>query len=476
VKPPNQAIVVFGASGDLTKRKIIPAFYNLAREGMMPDRYRIIGYARSEMTDAEFVEHARKAVEEFSRSPLEDHAWKAFSDSLHFLSGSFDTPDCMKHLKADLERADTELQTDGRRLYYCATPPAAFPQIAERVGEIGPGSDPRIVIEKPFGVDLESARALNRTVHAVFSERQVFRIDHYLGKETVQNILVFRFANSMFERVWNRDAIDHIQITVAESLGVEGRGAYYESSGALRDIVQNHILQVLAFLTMEPPRSLGPRAIHEEKVKLLEAVRPFKPEDVVRAQYERGTTDGERVPGYTSEEGVSTDSNTETYAAIRAHIDNWRWSGVPFYLRTGKRLKKRATEINVFFKDVPAYLFDQPPAPNHLSIRIQPEEGVSFAFEAKEPGPGFVPRTVDMDFGYHEFFGGAGAIDAYERLLTDAMSGDNTLFTRADAVERSWEVVEPILKGGGNMYGYAAGSWGPRAADELIAPRRWHRL
>lgn len=277
----------------------------------------------------------------------------------------------------------------------------------------------------------------------------------------------------MFERVWNRDAIDHVQLTVAETLGVEGRGAYYNSAGAIRDIVQNHLLQMLAFLAMEPPRSLDPVAVHDEKVKLLQAVRTFRSSDVVRGQYERGTIDGERVTGYTSEDGVPTDSNTETYAAITARIDNWRWQGIPFFLRTGKRLASRATEITVQFRDAPAYLFDAPPLPNHLSIRIQPHEGASFAFEAKEPGPGFQPRTVRMDFSYEEFFNAAPA-DAYERLLHDAMCGDNTLFTRVDSVERAWEIVQPVLDAPDPVYGYAAGSWGPRAADELVAPRHWH--
>jgi glucose-6-phosphate 1-dehydrogenase len=361
----------------------------------------------------------------------------------------------------------------GGRLYYCATPPAAFPDVIARLGEIGAGAGARVVVEKPFGTDLASARELNACVHQVFDESQVFRIDHYLGKETVQNIIVFRFANSMFERVWNRDAIDHVQLTVAETLGVEGRGGYYDSAGAIRDIVQNHMLQMLAFLAMEPPRSLEPPAIHDEKVKLLQAVRAFRPEDVVRGQYERGTIDGARVPGYTSEEGVPAQSNTETFAAIRARIDNWRWQGVPFYLRTGKHLARRTTEIIVQFRDAPAYLFTTAPAPDHLAIRIQPREGASFSFQAKEPGPGFVPKNVRMDFNYEEFFNAAPA-DAYERLLHDAMCGDNTLFTREDSVERAWEIVEPALRAPGEVYGYASGSWGPRAADELLAPRRWH--
>jgi len=472
--PPPQVLVIFGASGDLTRRKILPALYNLAVDGLLPERYAIIGYSRSEWTDEQFVEHAHAAVEEFV-GPVDEQVWKPFADSMQYVAGEFDEPGAMQHLVQDLENADAERGTEGRRLFYCATPPQAFPAVIARVGEIGIGPDARIVIEKPFGRDLASARSLNECVHAVFEERQVFRIDHYLGKETVQNLIVFRFANSMFERVWNRDAIDHVQLTVAESIGVEGRGGYYESAGAIRDIVQNHMLQMLAFLAMEPPRSLEPSAIHDEKLKLLQAVKPFRAEDMVRGQYERGTVDGERVSGYLSEDGVASDSNTESFAAVRAWIDNWRWQGVPFYLRTGKRLPQRVTEITVRFKEAPAYLFPTKPVANHLSIRIQPQEGLALTFEAKQPGPGLEPKTVRMDFAYAEWFGEAPG-DAYERLLHDAMAGDNTLFAREDSVIRSWEIVDPILDATDQTYGYAAGSWGPRAADELVAPRKWHLL
>ncbi|MFA5890090.1 MAG: glucose-6-phosphate dehydrogenase [Actinomycetota bacterium] len=472
-RPSPQALVIFGASGDLARRKILPALYNLERDGLMPEEYAVIGYARSEWDDQRFVANARAAVEKYSRSPVEESVWSRMAASMRFVAGEFNSPGAMDHLTADLDKADRDLGCGGDRLYYSATPPSAVPMIVERLGEIGPGANPRIVVEKPFGRNLESARALNEQVHRVFNESQVFRIDHYLGKETVQNLLVFRFANAMFERVWNRDAIDHVQITVAEDLGVEARGAYYEESGAIRDIVQNHMLQMLAFVAMEPPRALSATAIHDEKVKLLQTVRPITPENVVRAQYDRGTAGGASVPGYRSEDGVSPSSNTETYVAIRAYVDNWRWEGVPFLLRTGKRLPRRATEITVKFREAPGYLFDEAPEPDHLSIRIQPREGASFAFQAKQPGPGFVPRPVRMDFEYDEFFHAVSA-DAYERLLHDAMCGETTLFAREDGVERAWEIVQPVLDIPEEVYGYAAGSWGPRAADELIAPRRWH--
>lgn len=475
--PPPQALVVFGASGDLTRRKILPALYNLAREGLLPERYAVAGYARTTWDDDAFREHARRSIEEFSGNPVDEEAWKPFADSLHFICGPFEDRECFAPLGDLLARIDDEHGTQGRRLYYCATPPSAFPVIARRLGECELQAGSRIVIEKPFGRDLESARELNRILHAVFDESQVFRIDHYLGKETVQNILVFRFFNSMFERVWNRDAIDHVQLTVAESVGVEGRGAYYEEAGALRDMVQNHLLQVLSFLAMEAPRALEPDAIRDEKVKLLRALRPFDPADVVRGQYDRGTVDRTDVPGYREEEGVARDSEVETFVAARARIDNWRWAGVPFYLRTGKRLARRVTEVAVVFREAPAYLAEglgiPLPVSDHLTLRLQPEEGIAFAFQAKEPGPAFTPKTVRMDFSYGSSFGKSPA-EAYERLLHDAMSGDHTLFPREDGVERSWEVVAPILGDPGPVHRYAAGTWGPATAEDLIAPRRWH--
>ena len=475
--PPPQAIVIFGASGDLTKRKILPALYDLHVQGLLPERYAIVGYARSEWSEDQFRSHARDSIQEFSRTPLDQTAWATFADALHYVAGAFDEPHCFSHLAEEIEHLDAEKRLDGRRLYYCATPPSAFPNIVMRLGEAGNPGDSSIVIEKPFGHDLASAHELNRVVHAVFDESRVFRIDHYLGKETVQNILMFRFANSLFERVWHREAIDHVQITVAEDIGVEGRGAYYEEAGALRDILQNHVLQVLAFLGMEPPRALEAEAIRDEKVKLLRAVHPFQPEDVIRGQYASCEIGGASVPGYLQEEGVDSNSKVETYAAVRAHIDNWRWSDVPIYLRTGKRMPKRTTQVIVGMREAPGYLFEDagisPGVANHLSIEIQPNEGISLAFNAKMPGPEIELKPVHMHFSYDHAFGTEPA-EAYELLLHEAMEGDRTLFIREDEVVRSWEIVDKVLKADTPVYQYDAGTGGPKEADDLIAPRRWH--
>jgi glucose-6-phosphate 1-dehydrogenase len=474
-RPPPQSLVIFGASGDLTRRKILPALYNLFYDACLPERFAVVGYARSGWDDDTFRKHARASVEEFSRRELDETRWKEFAELLHYIPGSFEEVDSFGALDQRFDEFDRAHGTEGRRLYYCATPPSAFPLIVERLGELGPQDEAAIVVEKPFGRDLESARELTALIHEVFDESRVFRIDHYLGKETVQNILVFRFANSLFERAWNREAIEHIQITVAESIGVGTRGAYYEESGAIRDIVQNHLLQVLSFLAMEPPRSLQPEAIRDETVKLLAAIRPLEPGDVVRGQYAAGVIDGEQVPGYRREEDVAPDSEVETYAAVRAWIDNWRWSDVPIFMRTGKRLARQATEIAVVFRHAPAYLFEgvglPPPPSDHLVIRIAPTEGISFDFQAKKDGPGFEPETEQMDFSDGD---PSVTPDAYERLLHDAMLGDQTLFTRRDGVERAWELVQPILDHAGSVHPYPAGSWGPREAEDLIAPREWH--
>jgi glucose-6-phosphate 1-dehydrogenase len=466
--PEPQAIVLFGASGDLAKKKILPALFNLSAQGLLPERYAIVGYALSAWDDEAFRAYAREAVGASSRPEPEEGTWKPFADSLSFVSGGFDERAGLERLSARLREVDEKAGTDGGRLFYLATPPSFFGPIARGLGAVGQATPrARVVIEKPFGDSLESARALTAELHQVLDESQVFRIDHYLGKETVQNLVVFRFGNALWERVWNRDAIDHVQLTVAEQVGVEGRSAYYERAGAIRDLLQNHILQVLAFLAMEPPRSLQPEAFRDEKVKLLQTIRPLDPSDVVRGQYE----------GYRSEPGVDPSSETETFVAARLWIDNWRWEGVPFYLRHGKRLRKRASEITVVFRGAPDYLFRGVGMGelehDHLTIRIQPDEGISLAFQAKVPGPGYLAQTVRMNFDYDRSFERATA-EAYERLLHDAMDGDHTLFTRADGVERAWEIVEPALEAPGPVHEYAPDTWGPDAADRLIDPRRWH--
>jgi glucose-6-phosphate 1-dehydrogenase len=470
-RPDPQVLVVFGASGDLAKKKILPALYNLFVEDYLPSHYAVVGFSYSDWSDDDFRTHARDAVAEFSRSELDADAWKRFAPSLSFVPGKFDDPAAMRALAGKLADADANVGTDGGRLYYLATPPAFFPVIATQLGAMpgGPG-DPdrtRIVVEKPFGHDLATARELNEVIHKVFEERQVFRIDHYLGKETVQNLMVFRFGNALWERVWNRDAIDHVQFTVAEDIGVEGRAAYYEGAGAIRDLIQNHMLQVTALLAMEPPGSLEPDAFRGEKVDLLQTIRPISPSDLVRGQYD----------GYLAEPGVAAGSTTETFAAVKLHIDNWRWSGVPFYLRHGKKLPERASHINVVFRSAPSYLFHgagiRSLPPDHLSIRIQPDEGISLSFQAKRPGPGYDLQEVEMDFSYGGSFMSKPA-EAYERLLHDAMDGDGTLFTREDGVERSWEIVSEILAKPGPVHQYEVGTWGPKEADELISPRTWH--
>jgi glucose-6-phosphate 1-dehydrogenase len=466
--PAPQAIVVFGGSGDLAKKKILPALYHLSVRNLIPMQAPIIGFATSEWSHDGFRAFAREAIEASRSVDLEEQTWKAFADSLRWVSGTFEDADAMRRLADELREADEVHGCDGGRLYYLAVPPQTFLTIVEGLASIGANTPrSRIVFEKPFGDSLESAQELSHEVHRVFDESKVFRIDHYLGKETVQNLVVFRFANSLFERVWHRDAISHVQITVAEPFGVEGRAGYYERSGAIRDLLQNHILQVLCFVAMEPPRALESEAFRDEKVKLLRAIRPLDPQEVVRGQYR----------GYRDEEGVDPDSQTETYVAARLWIDNWRWDGVPFSVRHGKRLPERNTEITITFHRPPDYLFHEIGlgriASDHLTVRIQPNEGISLAFQAKVPGPGYELQTVRMDFDYDASFRDKPA-EAYERLLHDAMDGDHTLFTRADGVERSWEIVMPVLEDPPPLCTYQPGSWGPQEAADLIAPHRWH--
>ncbi|MFN8108597.1 MAG: glucose-6-phosphate dehydrogenase [Thermoleophilia bacterium] len=493
--PAPAAVVIFGASGDLTHRKLMPALYNLAMQQLLPPEMVIVGFARTEWNDDQFREEMKKAVNANSRSgEVDEEVWAGFARRLHYISAGFDEPDKFSELHDLLKQADADSGTRGNRLCYLATAPDFFPVIAEQLGKAGINSEAdgnfsRLVIEKPFGTDLDTARQLNARVEAVFKESQVYRIDHYLGKETVQNLLVLRFANSIFEPLWNRRYIDHVQITVAEELGVETRGGYYDKSGAMRDIVQNHIFQVLSIIAMEPPARFESRDVHDEKVKVLRAVTPIRREDVddvtVRGQYAAGFIGGEPVPAYHDEQGVDPHSNTETYVAMRLDIDNWRWAGTPFYLRTGKRLPKRTTEVAIQFRPAPHLPFANTQVdavvPNQLTMRIQPDEGASLKFAAKVPGPAVDIRTVSMDFQYGSSFLKPSA-EAYERLLLDALIGDSTLFARWDEVERAWEIVEELLEawretpiGAPN---YEAGTWGPEAADELLARdgREWRRL
>jgi glucose-6-phosphate 1-dehydrogenase len=465
--PPDQDIVVFGASGDLSSRKLLPALFNLANEGLLPKHGDIVGAAPVDMDGAGFVDFARESVRSYSRTKPTTKALDAFTKRLRFVA---------LDPKANLRDLRTALTRD-RRLVYLAVPPSAFMSLIAAIGEAGLADGTSLIIEKPFGHDRTSARALNKTIHTVLPEERIFRIDHYLGKETVQNLLVFRFGNSVFERVWNRDAIAQVEITVAESLGVEQRGAFYEQTGAIRDIVQNHLFQVLAITAMEPPVSFDAESIRNEKVKVLCALKPVHPDHVVRGQYASGSVAGKRVQGYRSEPGVDAHSTTETYAAMRLSIDSWRWSGVPFLVRTGKRMAERDTRIVLTFRDAPLHLFAHggvdPVDSNRLVVHVQPDEGISVTFVAKVPGPEIQLQGVKMSFSYDSSFK-TSPPEAYERLLHDALDGDHTLFIREDEVERGWAVVQPVLDAPPPIATYRAGSWGPKEADELVRPLHWH--
>jgi len=488
-------LVIFGASGDLTRRKLIPAVYALSCERLLPEGFSVVGFARRDKTDESFRGEMHEAVKLFSRvQPVDDATWRRFAAKLHYHRAGFDDPDGFRLLAERLSDIAREKNCPCNPLFYLATQPAFFVPIVEKLRDAGlvsrgaPWS--RVIVEKPFGRDLESARQLNKRLRCVFGEDQIFRIDHYMGKETVQNLLVFRFANSIFEPVWNQKYVDHVQITVSEILGVEKRGKYYDQAGALRDIVQNHMMHLLCLVAMESPIRLDADAVRDEKIKVLQALRPISPEcaanGVVRAQYGAGTFMGKPAPGYLDEQDVAPDSVTETFVAFKAYIDNWRWAGVPFYLRTGKRLPTRLTEISIHFKQVPQILFNDNPAtpmpPNVLTLRIQPREGISLRFQVKVPGLGVNIRPLEMDFGYAESFGKEPP-EAYERLLLDAASGDSTLFTRSDEVEAAWAFVSPIIEGCTRaivprLPAYPAGTWGPKEADGLIEAdgRRWELM
>jgi glucose-6-phosphate 1-dehydrogenase len=492
-------MVIFGVTGDLTARKLMPALYDLAVGHPLPEGFSIVGVSHRDWSDETFRSEMKEAVKKGARTPVTDESWDLFAQGLYYVRGDFDNETVYGELKQRLDAVDQERRAQGNRLFYLATSPSFYGPIIKHLGDAGlakrqdiyydrPDSWNRIVVEKPFGRDVESARALNAEIGAVFSERQIYRIDHYLGKETVQNVLAFRFANTLFEPVWNRQYVDHVQITVAESLGSEGRGGYYDDSGALRDMVQSHILQLLAVIAMEPPALFNGNALRDEKVKLLRAVVPPTGEDVnlktVRGQYEAGFIEGRPSSAYRDERGVKVGSRTETYVAMELEIDNWRWAGVPFYLRTGKRLPRRVTEIAIEFKQVPHLMFqrigDLDLTPNVITMRIQPDEGISLKFAAKVPGPTTQLRPVRMDFLYGASFGEAGP-DAYERLLLDAMLGDPTLFARRDEVETAWSLMQPILDGWDDLpvpvYPYESGTWGPSKADSLLRRdnREWRR-
>lgn len=475
---------IFGATGDLTKRKLIPALYNLYLNGLLPEKLRIIGIARRNDVET-FRKAMREAIDQFSRRTVKDQDnWKKFAQSFDFITGEFDDLKVYKELADRIALVEKEWAEKAVKVFYLSIPPALIGTVADGLGKAGLSREKkldRIVIEKPFGRDLASADALNKSLLGCFEERQIYRIDHYLGKETVQNLLAFRFGNALYEPIWNRSYIDHVQITVAEDLGVEGRGGYYESSGALRDMIQNHLLQLTCMVAMEPPISFKADEVRNKKVDVLKAIRPFTTDSVtslaVRGQYGRGRMDGKEVPGYREEEGVSPDSQTETYVAIKLNIDNWRWQGVPFYLRTGKRLPTRISQIIVSFRPVPHQMFpanaSESIEPNRLVINIQPEEEIILRFQAKEPGTGMYLRTASMDFRYQDEFA-TQSPEAYETLLHDVMIGDGTLFMRADQEHEAWGVVSPILEVWENtpVFGfpnYAAGSWGPSQANNMLA-------
>jgi glucose-6-phosphate 1-dehydrogenase len=484
---PECIVVIFGASGDLTKRKLMPALYRLAYDRRLPAGFAVVGVSRTPLPDDRFRGRMRESVQQFSEdTQLDPEVWQAFASGLFYVPGDLADPQFQERLKQKLAEIQAKRRTGGNVLFYLSIQPSLYAAAAQRLGEAGLGQGEgwrRLVVEKPFGHDLVSAQELSHKLHKVFPEDEIYRIDHYLGKETVQNILAFRFGNGIFEPLWNRRYVNHVQITAAESIGVEGRGAYYQEAGALADMIQNHLLQVMATIGMEPSASFQATSVRDERSKLLRSIRAMKPEEIranaVPGQYGPARVGGEDVPGFRQEQGVDPQSQTETYAAVTFFAENWRWAGIPFYLRTGKRLPKRVTEIAIQFNPAPLALFEgevEEAAPNLLIARIQPDEGLSLKFLSKRPGSGMKLRPVSMDFDYGSSFGERSP-SAYETLLLDAMIGDATLYTRQDMVEASWAVVEPILEvwreRKHDFPNYAAGTWGPAAADEMLA-RRGH--
>jgi glucose-6-phosphate 1-dehydrogenase len=479
------ALVIFGASGDLTKRKLFPALYSLAFRRLLPERFGVVGVARTASTDEEFVERMREAVEKYARDELREDVWEWLAEGMRWVTTDFSDDAGEDSVVEALNELDETRGTSGNRVYYLAVPPDAIATLVRKLGKRRATKGwTRLIVEKPFGHDLASARELNALLSEYFDEREVFRIDHYLGKETVQNVLALRFANGIFEPIWNRQFIDHVQITVAESVGIEGRAAFYERAGAIRDIFQNHLLQLLALTAMEPPIDFTADSVRNEKVKVLRALHTPGPKSVVRGQYGRGFIEGVEVPAYREEEGVDPASMTETYVAAKLYVDNWRWADTPFYVRTGKRLPRRETTIAIQFKRAPHPPFEETAAeglrPNVLLVHVQPDEGVSLAIGAKVPGQGMRIRTVHMDFLY----GGAfrtGLPEAYERLILDTLFGDQTLFTRADEVDEQWSLVDAIVaawrRDRPSFPNYAAGTWGPPSAEELLRRdgRSWRR-
>lgn len=488
-------VVIFGASGDLTKRKLVPALYNLAQERLIPSEVAIVGLARTEMSDDEFRAQLKEALTSIGgEARIDETLWQSFSQKIFYMQGDVNDAASYETLKEKLAEVDKEYGTRGNRLFYLSTAPQFFGVVAEQLKQADmtkaqKGNWVRVIVEKPFGYDLESAKKLNNELAKCFKEEQIYRIDHYLGKETVQNLLVFRFANSIFEPLWNRQYIDHVQITNAEAVGVEGRGGYYEGAGVVRDMLQNHVFQVLSLIAMEPPATLDANAVRDEKIKAMMAVRPIAKESVdefaVRGQYGAGYVLGDDVVGYRQETGVDKESSTETFAALKLYFDNWRWADVPFYIRSGKRLTKRMTEIAIRFKDVPHRLFqsvEDELEPNWLIIRVQPHEGITLRFGAKLPGQATRIRQVNMDFRYGSSFG-VEVPEAYQRLLLDCMLGDSTLYARRDMVERGWEIVTPILEAWkqpakDSFPNYEAGSNGPQSSHDLLERdgRKWRKI